>query len=786
MMQTKKPKILIIDDEPLNIKILNKTLKEDYEVYFTTKSTQAISLIQTDTPPDLIVLDIIMPEMDGYALCQQIKSTPEIQQIPIIFITAKDDPEEEAYGFELGAVDYIKKPFAPTVVKARVSAHLRPGSPPQTGPKTKESFDILLVEDEIINIRIVMNLLTQLGYTAHPVQTGNEALQAFSLYDFRIVLLDLEMPDMSGFDVAAAIRQGQRNIHLVDIPIIALTAHTDENFRNNCIQHGFNHFIGKPIQTSAIDNVLSQFLHLPSNPSPSSFSLMKDEAESDNLQTFFLTVLHQRIAELNEAFTRMTEEDSSEAEVKIRRIAHSLRGSSSVYGFHEIYQSATTTEDAIGNDFIREAQAFIALLKRIVQSETTLILIIDEDESTKQLLESLFKEEKYLFHFAPTAQEGARILEKEPIALILMNMILPDSDGRSFIRELKQNPEKMQIPLVVLMQTYNEQLKRECLLWGAEFCLTKPLQNTDIHALIPQIVNQKNQTLSRPQVFVDKRDFEKSFKEEAQSKPSSFILLVELTESANLLMRWGALQANHYINQFAERLSTHMGKSLACMKWNAKQILGLLHHGDQQTVQTQFNALMENTQKERFELSSGDRLPYPIRACAIQLRENLLFDEIISALEHGLQQGNTNEIHFLETPNVQAFTAKQRILCVEDDEIIGTFLVQRLSRIGLDVDLKTDGKTALDMIARHDYALIVLDIKLPHMDGYTVLETIRKTHDKATLPVILVTALGNQSDIDHGMELGANDFIQKPFSTFDLINRVAALLNKPPTESNSK
>lgn len=111
--------ILLVDDAQTNIQVLNDALKDDYRVFFATSGRDALK-IATESLPDLILLDVIMPDIDGYEVCRSIKSDPLLKNIPIIFITAMNQQEDEAIGLELGAVDYICKPFNPAIVRLRV------------------------------------------------------------------------------------------------------------------------------------------------------------------------------------------------------------------------------------------------------------------------------------------------------------------------------------------------------------------------------------------------------------------------------------------------------------------------------------------------------------------------------------------------------------------------------------------------------------------------------------------------------------------------------------------
>ncbi len=123
-MTEQKSRILIVDDERLNITVLAALLEDEYEIIVAKNGTQALQRAQAEQKPDLILLDVVMPDMDGYEVCQQLKADPHTQHIPIIFITVKSTVEEEARGLEMGAVDYIVKPFSPAIAKARVANHI--------------------------------------------------------------------------------------------------------------------------------------------------------------------------------------------------------------------------------------------------------------------------------------------------------------------------------------------------------------------------------------------------------------------------------------------------------------------------------------------------------------------------------------------------------------------------------------------------------------------------------------------------------------------------------------
>ncbi|WP_232493300.1 diguanylate cyclase [Novosphingobium kaempferiae] len=118
-----KATILIVDDEVSNIEIMNAVLEDDYEIYFSTSGQQALDTARA-TPPDLILLDVLMPGIDGFEVCRQIKDDPVLADIPVIFTTGLGDTDHEMRGLSLGAIDYVTKPIQPAILRARVGNHV--------------------------------------------------------------------------------------------------------------------------------------------------------------------------------------------------------------------------------------------------------------------------------------------------------------------------------------------------------------------------------------------------------------------------------------------------------------------------------------------------------------------------------------------------------------------------------------------------------------------------------------------------------------------------------------
>ncbi|MGI1671459.1 MAG: two-component system response regulator [Neptuniibacter sp.] len=136
--------ILVVDDEPINIMVLSDLLKSTYRVIAAKSGEQALQRARGDVKPDLILLDVMMPGMDGFEVCKELKASPQTASIPVIFVTAMNEEVDEMKGLDVGAVDYMTKPISPAIVTARVKAH----------QALKTAQDELSRQNEILEVKV--------------------------------------------------------------------------------------------------------------------------------------------------------------------------------------------------------------------------------------------------------------------------------------------------------------------------------------------------------------------------------------------------------------------------------------------------------------------------------------------------------------------------------------------------------------------------------------------------------------------------------------------------------
>ncbi len=198
--------VLVVDDTPDNLTLISNLLRNDYKIKVTTHGEKALQIARAHPQPDLILLDIVMPGMNGMEVIRELKASPETQHIPVIFVTALNAAAEEVKGFELGAVDYITKPFEPAIVKTRVKTQLAL----RQAQQIVEAQNALL-QDEKILLEDIINRMqrtdkfdpTNIRYLMAPVErTNGDILLSTFTPDGRQWLL---VGDMTGHGLTAAI-----------------------------------------------------------------------------------------------------------------------------------------------------------------------------------------------------------------------------------------------------------------------------------------------------------------------------------------------------------------------------------------------------------------------------------------------------------------------------------------------------------------------------------------------------------------------------------------------------
>jgi DNA-binding response OmpR family regulator len=256
--------ILVVEDDPDIANMLRMFFTgEGYNVTITPHGRQTLILCREQLP-NLIILDIMLPDTDGFAVFQQLRMDPYTRPIPVIFLTQKDGRSDQLAGLELGASDYITKPFDLRELKIRVRNLLQAIKQKAVKPRISYKGRLLIVEDNIDIATILHTFLTESGFQAEFVATGRAALEVCQQKLYDLILLDVQLPDLEGYEIIKELRQNVRTVHT---PIVFLTHRAEQKDRLKGLELGADDYVTKPFDIDElylrVRNLIQQTTHLP-------------------------------------------------------------------------------------------------------------------------------------------------------------------------------------------------------------------------------------------------------------------------------------------------------------------------------------------------------------------------------------------------------------------------------------------------------------------------------------------------------------------------------------------
>lgn len=260
-MSSTNTSILVVDDEELNRDILSRRLtREGYAVTVADSGKEALDMLHLERY-DLVLLDIMMPGIDGYEVLKRIRSEPVLHDTPVIMVTALGDESSIKRCLALGATDYVGKPFELTFLKSRIRqaihalSNLRRTHTATDAP----TATVLVVEDDEENRDLLVRRLSKFGYTVHSAGSGVEALSMINKQTYDLILLDIMMVQMDGYQTLQKIRSREA---LKDTPIIMISALGDAASIARCMELGADDYIMKPYNATLLkERVLKQLVN---------------------------------------------------------------------------------------------------------------------------------------------------------------------------------------------------------------------------------------------------------------------------------------------------------------------------------------------------------------------------------------------------------------------------------------------------------------------------------------------------------------------------------------------
>jgi CheY-like chemotaxis protein/HPt (histidine-containing phosphotransfer) domain-containing protein len=385
--------VLVVDDNATNRRILEEMLRS-WDMAPTVVENGACALAELDRaramgrPFALVLLDAMMPQMDGFALAEQIQGRPELDGTIVMMLSSADRQGEAARCRTLGLACYLTKPIKQSdlldaILTARGAPPVRERKPEGLGtdgeaaPRVVRHLRVLLAEDNPVNQKLASQLLKKQGHAVTIATNGKEALAALERQAFDLVLMDLQMPEMDGFETTAAIRAGVANTSR-RIPVVALTAHVMKGDRERCLEAGMDAYLSKPLRGKDLCETIARLFPAPEpadqvlDAAALLASLGQDVEMRAQLVEVFLDECPRLMLQIREAIGRKDRKT-------LQHAAHALKGSTYVFFARPASEAAQQLElRARAADWADMDEVQSCLDREIKRLESALATLIPE------------------------------------------------------------------------------------------------------------------------------------------------------------------------------------------------------------------------------------------------------------------------------------------------------------------------------------------------------------------------------------------------------------------------
>ena len=412
------------------------------------------------------------------------------------------------------------------------------------------------------------------------------------------------------------------------------------------------------------------------------------------------------------------------------------------------------------------------------------VLIVEHDPTVATALAGYLKQERRLLHVAASGHRAEEVLAAHPIDLVILDLILPDRDGRDLLLQLREDPLTAAVPVVVLSARAGTLTRTECLAVGASEFLEKPADPKVLRQAVALLLGDRARhedarvdagtgSLSRAGLTEAYRAL-RSRTGRVEGPLAVAVLTVE--DFHEILLESGRGGGDDLMRTVAEHLRAALHGRDRLGRWSAAQLLALFPGTSsvdaRGRLEEGLNRLAAAGGLER-HLRSGIEPSFSAGLAVADTGADLRAAAL--AAEQASQGARRDGARLTFEAAAAEPARPSRVLLVEDDRVTATLIQHRLVREGFDVMDFLNGDDAFRWAAGAAFDLAILDVKVPGMDGFEILERVRAIPRLADVPVIMLTGLGKEADVVRGLELGANDYVLKPFSPAELLARVRRL-----------
>lgn len=413
------------------------------------------------------------------------------------------------------------------------------------------------------------------------------------------------------------------------------------------------------------------------------------------------------------------------------------------------------------------------------RSQPRRVLVVEDDPEIRHLLSVILDAED---REVVTVEDGAsarRVLDEKPFDIVLLDLILPDLDGRTLLTDLREKRTTATVPVVVITARSDQDLREDCYALGADVYIEKPFDPEEVEhevdARLERSARRERDTFVDPLTGLLNRA---GLVAECEDADSAFgIILIQVDGFAGLTESWGWEGAEGVIRGVGGASQEAAGHGAVVGRLGGGEFAVYVPDAGADELEAIAEGILDAIRSTELRAPDGEPANLTASIGVVDVEAGTSLKEAVLHARRRLFRAR-EEANQVVASDDAGKDSGARVLVAEDDEISATILLHRLEKEGLDVVRFDNGRKAYEA-ALHDVPdLVVLDIKMPGMDGFEVLERLRRTPAYARVPIILLTSMGSEADIVRGFNLGADDYVLKPFSPVELSARVWRLLRR--------
>jgi two-component system, cell cycle response regulator len=418
--------------------------------------------------------------------------------------------------------------------------------------------------------------------------------------------------------------------------------------------------------------------------------------------------------------------------------------------------------------------------------DPTTILIVEDDRLTARILADALTADGRTVRIAGSARQAEKVIREQEIGIILLDLVLPDGDGRDFLTRIRMTPATRAVPVIVITARKDAVSQAECFALGADALLAKPVQPAVLvaavlaqlaHATERRLEGREDGLTGLPNRIAFMDALERTIPLAQRNNQPLALAMIDLDHFKSVNDSHGHAAGDEVLRVCAQTIGKMLRSSDYVARWGGEELCAFFPDTSAQgAVRAMEKALAA---VRALEFRSGAAI------------FGITFSSGVAALQHGgtvvdlleeadrlLYVAKASGRNRIISPADEADPPKPRALLVEDDLAVASAVKRLLEREGFDVAHFADGTGVVSATQAEHFTIAIIDLDLPVIGGFDLVKKMRTMATAAKLPILFLTGSDEEDDIVRGFEVGANDYLVKPFHARELIARITRLLPK--------